>query len=93
MKLQVMAAYDSKARAFLMPFFASQVAVGVRSFSEAANTPGHQLCAHPEDFTLFHLGTYNDDNAQFEFLTPMVNLGLASNYKSEGRFNVPAKAA
>lgn len=91
MKLQVMCAYDSKARAFLMPFYTSQVAVGVRSFAEAANTPTHQMYHHPEDFTLFHLGTFDDDNATFEFLQPYVNLGLAAQYK-EGR-NVQPKAA
>lgn len=87
-----MAAYDSKARAFLNPFYCSQVAVGVRSFAEAANTPGHQMCNHPEDFTLFHLGTYNDDNAIFEFLTPYANLGMAVQYKADYN-NVQSKVA
>lgn len=91
MKLQVMCVYDSKARAFLLPFYCSQVAVGVRSFVEAANTETHQMCQHPEDFTLFHLGTFDDDNATFDFLHPSVNLGLAAQYK-EGRY-VQSKAA
>lgn len=93
MKLQVMAAYDNKARVFLNPFYVSQVAVGVRAFAEAANTPGHQICSHPQDFTLFHLGSYNDDNAVFEFITPYGNLGLAAQYKTLGSPDVQSKIA
>lgn len=91
MILQVMAVYDQKARAFLMPFYVSHVDVGVRSFGQAANTPGHQVCAHPEDFSLWHLGRFNDDNATFEFTTPYANLGLAAQFKTLGSPDVQSK--
>lgn len=80
MILQVMVVYDSKARAFMLPFYVTTVEVGQRAFSEGANTPEHQLCKSPNDFTLFHLGRYDDDKAEFSFLPNRVDLGLAGTY-------------
>lgn len=80
MILQVMVVYDSKARAFMLPFYVTTVEVGQRAFSEGANTADHQLCKAPNDFTLFHLGSYNDDKAEFSFLPNRIDLGLAVNY-------------
>lgn len=93
MILQVLAVYDSKARAYLTPWFSSQVAVGVRTFMQAANTPGHQICEHPEDFTIMHLGTFNDDNAKFDLKDVPINLGMASQYKTLGSPDVQSKIA
>jgi len=92
MILQIMAVYDSKARAFLIPFFCAHTDVGRRAFSDAANNPGHQVGAHPEDFTLFHLGTFDDDNAVFKLLAQYHNCGLAAQLK-KGVIDVPSQVA
>lgn len=63
---QMMAVYDHKALAHLPPFFSATVAVAVRGVTGAANTPGHQIHTNPEDYTLYHLGTYDDEHATFE---------------------------
>lgn len=81
MKLQVMVVYDSKARAFLQPWFSSHIDVGKRSFAQAANQGGHQICENAADFVLWHLGTFDDDNAVFDMLRPASNLGPASQFK------------
>lgn len=81
MKLQVMAVYDSKARVFLQPWFCVHIDVGIRAFAQAANQEGHQVGEAPEDFVLWHLGTYNDDNAVFDLKQPYTNLGPASQFK------------
>lgn len=78
---QVVACYDKKARAFMHPFYASHVDVALRSFKEAANTPTHQVCVHPEDFALYHLGTFNDENAQFTLAAQPVHLAEAIQLK------------
>lgn len=75
--------YDSKAKAFLPPFFMPVDAVAKRTFSDCANDPRHAFCMHPEDYTLFALGTFDDNNAAVEIFAQAVNLGLASNHKGE----------
>lgn len=81
MILQVFAVYDSKLKAFMIPFFQQNTALAIRAFKTGANDPGSQLCGHPEDFSLHHLGAYDDETADFKLHIPPVNLGLASNFK------------
>lgn len=81
MILQVLVVYDSKARAYLLPMFTTHVDVCLRAFADAANDPAHQVGKHPEDFTLFHLGVWNDDDAVFVWFKEHVNLGLAAQFK------------
>lgn len=75
-----MAAFDQKARVYLTPFYVTHIAVGVRAFSDAAKLPDHQVCKHPEDFTLYHLGSFNDETADYSPFAHPINLGTALNY-------------
>ena len=53
---------DAKAEAYLDPFFARTHGEAMRMFSDAANGAGeHPFSKHPEDFTLFYIGTFNVD--------------------------------
>jgi len=81
MILQVMAVYDKKARAYLTPFFVSHIDIATRSFKQASNTAGHQVNAHPEDFALWHLGTFNDENAVFKLCMVPVHIAEAAQLK------------
>lgn len=75
MKFQVCVMLDKKARAYAQPFFVTHTDLAVRTFKQAANTPGHQVNAHAEDFSLFYLGTYDDETAYFNLTatpTPLV---------------------
>lgn len=77
----VMAAFDKKARAFMTPFFSAHVDVAIRSFKQAATTPDHQVSQHPEDFSLYHLGTYNDENAVFTLLATPAHVAEALSFQ------------
>ena len=66
MKLKVFSVYDSKAEAYLPPFFLPQSAMAIRTFSDCANSMDHQFGRHPEDYTLFLLGEWDDGTASFE---------------------------
>jgi len=82
MKFVVMSVFDSKARAFLTPFFVSHVDVGIRCFAQAAGRADTQVGSAPEDFTLWQLGHWDDDNGMFTLVTPYVNLGTAAYFKA-----------
>jgi len=81
MKQLIFAVYDSKAKVFAIPFFLPSEAVAVRAFAAAANDLDTQLGKFPEDFTLFQVGSYNDENGQIFGLEPFKNLGLGAQFK------------
>lgn len=63
MKLEIMSVLDKKARVYCTPFFVTHLAIAVRTFTMGANKPDTNVWAHPEDFALYHLGTFDDENA------------------------------
>ena len=75
------AVYDEKAGAFLPPFFLHSDGLAVRSFTEAVNDNTHQFNKHAEDFTLFRLGTFSDDDGTIVSESSPVSLGLAITFK------------
>lgn len=77
MKLHLFSIYDSKAEAFIQPFFSPNQAVAQRSFSIACSDPEHAFHIHPGDYTLFSLGTFEHDDASFAIYPTPINLGLA----------------
>ena len=68
--------FDSKASAFKPPFFLSSDGEALRAFGDACNNEQHDLGKHPEDYTLFKLGEYDDNKASIEQLPTPKSLGL-----------------
>lgn len=88
MILQVFSVFDSKARAFFPPFYAGTLEMAARAFADCADLPDHAFGRNPEDYTLYHLGAFNDDSAVFTLLPQAVNLGLAVMFKKGEVLNV-----
>lgn len=59
--------YDHAAEMFGRPFFVQHPAMAVRSFSDEVRreAPDNNLFTHPEDFTLYHLGSFDDSTGGF----------------------------
>lgn len=55
---------DSKAEAYLMPIFAPTVGVAIRIFQKAATTPDSDFCRYAADYTLFEVGTWNENTGR-----------------------------
>lgn len=92
MILHVMAVYDIKARAFLVPFYVGHIDIGRRAFGDVANDPQHQISKNAEDFILYYLGKWNDESAEFTLEQKPSHLGTALNYKKD-KVNVQGKDA
>lgn len=82
MIFQVVAVYDVKARAFAPPFVVSHLDLALRALKDVANNPEHQVGRYPEDFTLYHLGSFDDENANFTLLEQKRNLATAVQFVS-----------
>lgn len=74
MKLSICAVHDSAAGAYARPFFVPTSALAHRSFSDEVNrkAPDNPMHAHASDFTLYELGSFDDNTGQFTIETPVV---------------------
>lgn len=63
--LEVFTVHDSKSEGYLQPFFTLTEGLAIRMFKTSALDPNHQFHVHAEDFTLFHLGTYDESTGLF----------------------------
>lgn len=71
MILNAYAVYDSKAMAYMQPIFYKTEGEALRAFSNACNLQEHPFHANAEDYTLFHLGDYDDESGMLApFTTP-----------------------
>lgn len=58
--------YDSKAETYSKPFHMLNDSLALRSCTDLANDPNSELNRHPEDFTLFLIGEWDDNSCEFE---------------------------
>lgn len=80
MKINYFSIFDSKAEAYITPFAMKSLGQATRAFEDSANDPNHQFNKHAGDFTLFHIGTWDDQTCTFENLNAPINLGTATTY-------------
>ncbi len=83
MKLEIFSVYDSKAGAFIVPFFLPNVAMAVRSIRDAGIDREHMFGRHPEDYTLYHVGTFDDHSSEFTQVLPIKVVGIVSQIVEE----------
>lgn len=74
---KVFSIYDVKAEAYLSPFFMNTVGEAMRAFKDLVNDPRHRFGAHPADYTLFQIASWDDSSARFEPLKVPVPLAPA----------------
>lgn len=70
MKLKCFSVYDDKAHAYITPFFLPETDLALRTFSDCVNDPNHQWGKHPEDYTLFGLGSFDVLSGKLSALEP-----------------------
>ncbi len=70
MKTKMFVIFDSKANAYLQPWFLSQDGMALRVFSDCVNDKEHNFGRHPEDYTMFRIGEFNDQDANIDWEAP-----------------------
>lgn len=61
MRLLMVAIHDVKSQVFARPMCVRAFGEAERSFCDVVNDGKSDYFKHAEDFTLFHVGYYNDD--------------------------------
>lgn len=82
MILKIFSVYDSKTLAYMTPFFSTTPGSAIRSFSDAAASEGSIVAQHPEDFSLFMIGEFDDKTGAITSHEPHA-LGNAIEYLSQ----------
>ena len=74
---KVFTVFDSKIGSYCAPFFLKARGEAIRSFVDTAQGKDSLISSHPEDFTLFELGEFDDLNATFVLHPTPISLGVA----------------
>lgn len=71
-KAFVVAVFDSAMNAFAAPVFVASKGVAVRSFGDEVNrnAENNALNRHPEDYALYVLAVFDEENGKFEENAP-----------------------
>ena len=71
MKLLVYAVYDKAISAYSRPFFCMSPAHAMRMFGDNVNNSGSEMNAHPEDYSCFKLGEWDDNTGELVSCEPV----------------------
>lgn len=82
MQKQMFSVYDSKAKTYCTPFFSHNVSTALRDFAFAANDQTTDLHRFSLDYSLMHIGVFDEDTGLVSPFTP-INLGSANQFKTE----------
>lgn len=78
MKVNLYAIHDSKACAYANPFPMHTDGLAIRSFMQACLSQETNFSKYPLDFTLFRIGTYDDETSLIKSEAPPEMLLTAS---------------
>lgn len=73
---KIFAVFDTKAEAYLQPFFTPTKGIAIRSFTDCVNNEKHEFSKYPADYVLFELGSFDDSNGLFTPLPAPLNVGV-----------------
>ncbi len=60
MRLNAYTIYDVASGVYMRPFFSQADGQATRSFKDIATDADHEIGKHPEDYTLYRIGSFND---------------------------------
>lgn len=81
MRQVIVAIFDVRVEAYGRPAFVRSIGEAMRSFQDEVNNKESVVCAHPEDYRLFHLGVYDDSVGRFENLEAPLLIADGANLK------------
>ncbi len=66
MKLNIYSIYDTAAGLYSRPFFCQSDAEALRMFSDLSVDAEHPVGKHPEDYSIFRLGIFDDNKGTLQ---------------------------
>lgn len=83
MKYQIISVWDRVAAVYGAPQCVASTGSAIRSFGDEVNRAAqdNQFYMHPDDFDLFHLGSFDDQDADWELFDKPKQLALGRDLK------------
>lgn len=81
--LQVVSVYDSVAEIYSPPIYTATKGSAIRSFQDLVGEPKSPYYAHPEHYSLFLMGSFDQLEGCFELLAAPQLLGNAWELKQQ----------
>lgn len=80
---RIYAVHDSATKVFGLPFYAIRPEQAVRDFTYAANDPQTEIYRYANDYSLYFLGTFDDETGQIIHSRPehVVNAFAVKNHE------------
>ncbi len=79
MNVELFSVYDQAALRYVDPFCAPTLEFAIRGFKEACQTPEHQFNKFPEDYVLYHVGSFDPELGVLSDKTPH-KIAMASSF-------------
>lgn len=79
MRVEFFSVFDMAAERYIDPFPAPTIQVAIRGFQEACQTENHQFTKFPEDYALYHVGSFDPEMGLFE-PCPAKKIAMASSF-------------
>lgn len=86
MKHKIFTIFDSKANAFLTPFYLPEQGMAARTFADCINSDTHQFSKHPADYTLYCTGEWDDKTGKSDLFDVKDDLGNGIMYKAKPEY-------
>lgn len=81
MKINQFSIHDTKAGAYLPPFNLPTTEMAIRTFTDTINDENHPFNKHPEDYTLFQISEFDDENGTITPLQTKKPIGNGLDFK------------
>lgn len=75
--IKVFTVFDTKAEAYLQPFFMQTRGQAIRAWSDSVNDEQTQFFRHPADFVLYEIGEYDELQGTIRMYDAKISLGVA----------------
>lgn len=80
MILQMITIHDAKAEMYSPPLFFKTIGMAKRQWIDILHDPENEYAKHPADYTLIHLGVYDDSTAEVVLESPPKSLGTGTEF-------------
>lgn len=82
---KVCVVYDCKVEAYGNPFITPATGAAIRSFADEVNRSDKtsEVASHPEDFTLFEIGTYDETKGIITMYEAKKSLGTGIDFRRD----------
>lgn len=74
MILRAYTVFDRKSLVYAPPFYSQTDSSAVRALGDGVADAKSAIGAHPNDYVLFHIGSYNDQDGRLEAVSPLVHI-------------------